>query len=273
MKAKLISLMGVILIMGYAKTMGQVGINSNGAVPHASAMLDVAATNKGVLLPRVALTGTNDNTTILGAATSLLIYNTASAGTSPYNVVPGFYYWDGLQWVTMVPSGGFTHYVGELFQGGIIVALWKLADVEHGLIASLVDISASSVWSNVGNLIGSTAENPYDGLANTNAIIAQAGFTGGAAKLCHDYTGGGYNDWYLPASWELNLCYNAAFIVNPILGSTNCFKASLTSSDSYWSSTEQGMISAFTMNFYDGKQCGSCGNKGFTFRVRAVRRF
>ena len=71
-----------------------VGINNDGTAPHASAMLDVNHTKKGVLLPRVALTGTGDIITITDAANSLLVYNTATAGSGSTAVVPGFYYWN-----------------------------------------------------------------------------------------------------------------------------------------------------------------------------------
>lgn len=86
-----------------------VGVNSTGATPHASALLDVdaAPTNdKGVLIPRVALLATNNALPITNPATSLLVYNTATAGISPFNVVPGFYYWDGAKWIAMGGSGG-----------------------------------------------------------------------------------------------------------------------------------------------------------------------
>jgi hypothetical protein len=69
-----------------------VGINATGAVPNASAMLDVSATNRGVLIPNVALTATNAAGPIASPATSLLVYNTATAGAAPNNVVPGYYY-------------------------------------------------------------------------------------------------------------------------------------------------------------------------------------
>ncbi|MGZ4117501.1 MAG: exosporium glycoprotein BclB-related protein, partial [Bacteroidia bacterium] len=46
-----------------------VGINTTGATPAASAMLDVSSSNKGVLIPRVTLTGTTDATTIPSPAT------------------------------------------------------------------------------------------------------------------------------------------------------------------------------------------------------------
>jgi hypothetical protein len=64
-------------------------------------MLDVKSIGKGLLIPRVALAGTLDVATIASPATSLLIYNTATAGTSPDNVTPGYYYWNGNAWTTL----------------------------------------------------------------------------------------------------------------------------------------------------------------------------
>lgn len=63
-----------------------------------SAMLDVASTEKGVLIPRVSLTSTLDISTIVSPATSLLVYNTATVGIPPSNVSPGYYYWTGSNW-------------------------------------------------------------------------------------------------------------------------------------------------------------------------------
>ncbi|WP_374462042.1 beta strand repeat-containing protein [Chryseobacterium taeanense] len=71
------------------KDNGQVGIGTSS--PDASAILDVSATNKGILLPRVALTSSTDQTTITSPATGLMVYNTATAGSAPLNVSPGVY--------------------------------------------------------------------------------------------------------------------------------------------------------------------------------------
>ena len=71
----------------------QVGIGI--AAPDPSAVLDVSSSSKGLLIPRIALTGTTDAATITAPATGLLIYNTATAGTAPNAVVPGYYYWNG----------------------------------------------------------------------------------------------------------------------------------------------------------------------------------
>jgi hypothetical protein len=171
-------------------------------------------------------------------------------------------------------SGGFTHYIGELFGGGIVVSVWKDAQgAERGLIASLTDLSSGIAWTTPAFLnisIGSTAQSPTNGLANTNAIVAQAGAgTSYAAGLCKAYNAGGFNDWYLPAVWELNQCYDAAMIVNEVLGNTNGFK----SSSRYWSSTENGESGAWNQNFANGTTNTGLNKGSNIYAVRAVRRF
>ncbi|MBK8612138.1 MAG: hypothetical protein IPN85_01375 [Flavobacteriales bacterium] len=82
-----------------------IGINVNGAAPAASALLDIdgsalpANGQRGLLIPRMALTASNVAAPVTLPATSLMIYNTATAGVAPNNVSPGFYYWNGLTWV------------------------------------------------------------------------------------------------------------------------------------------------------------------------------
>lgn len=78
----------------------QLGVGTNS--PDASAQLDVTATDKGFLAPRIALTSTADVTTIATPATGLMVYNTATAGTSPSNVIPGYYYFNGIKWVRFI---------------------------------------------------------------------------------------------------------------------------------------------------------------------------
>jgi hypothetical protein len=166
------------------------------------------------------------------------------------------------------PSGG-SHYIGELVGGGIVVALWKEGITEKALVASLTDLSTGIQWTLPAfqsTLIGPAAQSFSDGLGNTNAIIAQttapaaSTYAAGLARL-HAY--GGYNDWYLPALWELNMCYNSAAIVNKVLGTE-----SFTGNANYWSSTEHtGYVWYF--NFYFGAAAN--GFKGTTFYVRAVR--
>ena len=95
----------VVTVFCIWQSNAQTGIGTT--TPSASAKLEVAATDKGFLPPRVALTATNVFTPITGTAASaagLLIYNTATAGSAPNNVVPGYYYWNGSAWVQI--AGG-----------------------------------------------------------------------------------------------------------------------------------------------------------------------
>ncbi len=78
-----------------------VAINTNGALPNASAMLDVVSTNKGFLMPRVALTSTTDAVTVPAPANWLMVFNTANVS----DVTEGMYYWNGAMWVKMLGSG------------------------------------------------------------------------------------------------------------------------------------------------------------------------
>jgi len=169
-------------------------------------------------------------------------------------------------------SGLFSHYIGELYQGGIIVSVWQDSSVEHGLIAALTDQSTNAAWSNVDStLIGATAQSPFAGEVNAPAIISQVGQTASAALLCKNYTGGGYTDWYLPAIWELQQCYDASMIISRVLGGTNTFQFN----SRYWSSTEYDISTAWAVDFHYG--FGSAGTnfdkKIKKYNVRAVRRY
>jgi hypothetical protein len=86
----------LIVIVCSLTSMSQVGIGTT--TPNASAKLDITSTNKGFLPPRVTLNGTADVATISNPAAGLMVYNTATAGTSPNNVIPGYYYWNGSAW-------------------------------------------------------------------------------------------------------------------------------------------------------------------------------
>ena len=92
------------------KLVAQTGIGTT--TPHASAKLDVSATNKGFLPPRIALLSTTDVATISSPANGLIIYNTATAGSTPTNVLPGYYYWDGSKWNGLVDQGALNSFSG-----------------------------------------------------------------------------------------------------------------------------------------------------------------
>lgn len=79
-----------LLLSGSALSQG-VGINN--PAPHASALLDLTSTGKGLLMPRMT---TVQRDAIAAPAASLLIYNTTNAR---------FEYFDGLAWVPFICGG------------------------------------------------------------------------------------------------------------------------------------------------------------------------
>lgn len=88
----------VFLLVGFV-SMAQTGIGTT--TPSPSAKLEVASTNQGFLPPRIALTATNASSPVTSPAIGLLVFNTATTGTAPNNVVPGYYYWNGTLWVRL----------------------------------------------------------------------------------------------------------------------------------------------------------------------------
>lgn len=99
----------VVLIIPF-QLLAQTGIGTT--TPNSSAKLDVYATNKGFLPPRISLSGILDVSTITNPATGLVIFNTATAGTTPNNVIPGYYYYDGSKWNQLVDQSSLNSFSG-----------------------------------------------------------------------------------------------------------------------------------------------------------------
>ena len=87
----------VVLLIFSIPIAAQTGIGTT--TPHASAKLDVSATNKGFLPPRVTLTSNTDATTIPSPAEGLLVYNLGSSGLQA-----GYYYWNNANWATIATA-------------------------------------------------------------------------------------------------------------------------------------------------------------------------
>lgn len=82
-------------------------VGSNPTIKQPSAVLEVESANKGVLMPRVALTNINDTATIPAPANALTVFNTATAGIAPNDVTPGYYYWSTAdnKWIKLLNEG------------------------------------------------------------------------------------------------------------------------------------------------------------------------
>ncbi len=104
MKKILFSIVLILTTVFFSHLNAQVTIGSN-AEPNANAVLDlISNSNKGLLLPRVALTATNLPNPLSAHVAGMTVYNTAtSPGTVDveYYVSPGLYYNDGTKWVRL----------------------------------------------------------------------------------------------------------------------------------------------------------------------------
>lgn len=94
---------------------GNVGIGT--VLPNTNAALDINSSTKGVKLPSLALTATTSPSPLTSHVSGMLIYNTATAGTAPSNVVPGLYTNDGTQWILLQTptSSNFDVPAGSVF--------------------------------------------------------------------------------------------------------------------------------------------------------------
>jgi len=173
--------------------------------------------------------------------------------------VAGIYNYIGGEWLA----------VGDSYGGGIVAYIDGTG--QHGLIAATVDQSEGIAWITGGDtqttLNGNTSTDYGTGQANTNAMKLQAGYTGGAAKVCDDYsiTVGSitYDDWFLPSKDELNKLYDNRVAIG-----------SFTFDVNYWSSSEVSFDLALFQTFHTTTTYWqSNSSKPNTHRVRAVRAF
>ena len=157
-----------------------------------------------------------------------------------------------------------TYTIGQAALGGKIAYILQPGDpgydagVQHGLVATVADISTSAAWGCEGTSI-STNSAIGTGNANTIAIMAGCATAGIAARLCGDLVEGGYSDWYLPSMDELNKLYLNKVAIGGF------------GNNEYWCSTEFNATFARLQNFLDGNQQGNF--KSATSYVRAIRSF
>ena len=117
-----------------------VAINTTLAPANASAGLDVDFSNKGLLLPRIALTGTNSALPLSAHVAGMIVYNTATVS----DVSPGIYYNNGTKWVASAIKAGAS--VGQmLYWNG---TMWVGITVGQPGQKLKLDPSGIPVWSN-----------------------------------------------------------------------------------------------------------------------------
>lgn len=171
--------------------LAQTGIGTT--TPDTSAKLEVAATNKGFLPPRVTLTSATDATTILLPATGLLVYNLGSIGLQT-----GYYYWNGSYWEMFsgnnfgdVKSGfqttdhnGWVKLNGRLKSS--LSSSQQTAATSIGIGANLPDASNSYLSQN-GGTMGAVSGSNTVVLSQANLPnVNFSGSTGNAGNHSHN---------------------------------------------------------------------------------------
>ena len=249
----------------------------------------------------------------------ILIYSSMGHSLRPDNltITPDFVISDGTHnsgYVLVSATGGVAswkdpsdlpgfktnHYIGELWGGGVVAGVWKENDIERCLIVALSNYSyygydygyesfiyfITHIWSNISAT--SSATSSYDGLSNSNYIIAQSPLdTSNAAYLCLNYTNpdygtGTFSNWYLPSLSEMQQVSNNSFKINFSIesyanfnskGIETYFDSGVSNlyvnfiDGSYWTSTEvmnSGGLKAYSVG--SGKY-----NKNLSLSVRPVR--
>jgi hypothetical protein len=153
--------------------------------------------------------------------------------------------------------------IGDTYQGGII---FYLNFGGGGLIAAPSDQSnVGAPWGCEGTLIGTTASGIGDGSQNTVDILSLCTQPLTAASICADLTLGGYSDWFLPSTDELNKMWLKIGQASAI-GNVGEFVYGI-----YWSSTEDDSLKGNWQDFTDGNVDNE--EKSIAHYVRAIRAF
>ena len=153
--------------------------------PAGGAMLDVKSTSKGFLPPRVALTKASDASTIASPSTGLIVYNTATNGTTSADTVrPGYYYNAGTSgtpnWCRLTNSDSLN---GMSFQ-------YDGSPILNG---------TATVWDDLRISLNTR----YSG----NTVPGLTGFAGSSSLLAYYFTGGTqmqeiFFEVQMPHSWK-----------------------------------------------------------------------
>ncbi len=89
------------LITVNSESASQVKVGDNSTVLNQNSLLELESTNKGLLIPRLGLTQTNNPAPMTDHTIGMIIYNTALQN----DVAPGYYYNDGRRWVKLLGNG------------------------------------------------------------------------------------------------------------------------------------------------------------------------
>ncbi|EJN32778.1 hypothetical protein PMI35_00964 [Pseudomonas sp. GM78] len=198
-----------------------------------------------------------------------------------------------------IPTVSGTPYGGGFYVGRMLVGAQKYALI----VAPKASGQTTSAWKATNTTTANTAS-AWDGFSNTAAMVADA-VNHAAAQWCAALSIGGFADWFLPATEQLELCYrnlkprtnsNDAAAASGFNGNSDPQGITYTASDpaqtpsdafryvvatnvhgpeefdvtaAYWTSTNASAASTYTKEFLTGARADA--TKVSSLLVRACR--
>lgn len=265
LKASILFLL--LVSIGLKPALAQVGIGTSN--PDPAAALDITASDKGLLPPRLTKTQ-RDN--ISNPPDYLMIWCSDCTNNGEIQMH------DGTGWTNM--EGSASAEVGDYHKGGVVFYVApNPTDLngdgtdDYGLICAINDQSAGVSWGCHRKSIS----NAYNygigkGITNSYQINRNCRQSPIAVRYCLSYslTVGRetYNDWFLPSINELNEIHQHKTIIDSTAqakGGSNFANAK------YWSSTQNTLYMAEQLDFTNGSRSGKPKNS--QYRVRAIRAY
>lgn len=200
-----VAAVSVVSCMNYqvVKAQTKIGDVPGASNPNAYLQLGESTGNatKGLLLPKVALTGTSSAAPMTGHVTGMHVYNTATAGTGATAVTPGEYYNDGAQWVR-VGTGGATTNNNNIYGPGAPAGTGNPGDIYTDTLSTSNTrgqqwVYQNNTWVNytsssktAWNINGTTNDANGDKLSRIyrNGYIGVGGHLGGNGDAAYDFS-------------------------------------------------------------------------------------
>ena len=186
---------------------------------------------------------------------------------------------DGIPAWTYDGDCSYVNRDAEYKYGGVVFYVFQpndngyIAGETHGLVCAVKDQSDAAEWGCVGiDIDGASMDGIGYGAQNTIDIEAGCTTLGTAADICANLVLNGYDDWFLPSRYELQLMCTYKYIIDEIAIANGGFAFSYNW-ENYWSSSTDRSYNTvaksigFTNNYYYKDDRAS------TNRVRAVRAF
>jgi hypothetical protein len=178
---------------------GQVKVGDNPTQINANAIMELESANKGVLLPRIALTSTSSPSPMSAFVAGMVVYNTATAG----DVVPGFYVSNGLSWTKIDNQSGTT------YTGSTSVTL-NGTSFERAALTGDVTATANSNATTIAN--DAVTYSKMQNVSANNRILGRATTGAGDVEEITLGTGLSLSGTTLNATGDLRLVNTASHI-------------------------------------------------------------